>query len=114
VAEVADQTKISAELLALRQAGAVVQSDVRRSHQSLHKHLSSIYLWWRDAREIDGYLEAEYEKLGRKFKTVKYGMNYRPLLFLVYGEAGGLDKMHIPADRERPFLRIVNTDSWGT
>jgi hypothetical protein len=96
VAEVADQKKISAELLVLRQAGAVVQSDVRRSHQSLHKHLSSIYLWWRDAREIEGYLESEYEKLGRKFKTVKYGMNYRPLLFLVYGEAGGLDKNNLP------------------
>lgn len=91
-----DKAKIAAELEGLKKAGAVVQSDLRRSHQSLHTHLSSIYLWWRDARQIPGYLDAEYNKLGRIFNTIKYGVNYRPLLFLVYGEEGGLNKNNLP------------------
>ncbi|NBY21467.1 MAG: hypothetical protein EBQ73_01030 [Gammaproteobacteria bacterium] len=72
-----DKTKIAAEMVGLRQAGAAVMSDLRRSHQSLHRHLSSIYLWWREARLIPGYLDAEYDELGRIFNTIKYGENYR-------------------------------------
>jgi len=91
-----DKTKIAAELVGLRQAGAAVMSDLRRSHQSLQRHLSSIYLWWREARLIPGYLDAEYDELGRIFNTIKYGENYRPLLFLVYGEEAGLNKNNLP------------------
>lgn len=94
--ENAELKKVADGLSALQVSGAVVLSDVRRSHRSLHEHLSKIYLWWREARLIDGYLGAEYDKLGRTFKKIKYGTNYRPLLFLVYGEGGGLDKNNLP------------------
>lgn len=91
-----DKAKIAAELVGLQKAGAVVQSDLRRSHESLYKHLSRTYMWWRDARQIPGYLDAEYDKLGRDFNKIKYGENYRPLLFLVYGEDAGLNKNNLP------------------
>lgn len=87
---------VADSLAELQKSGAVMLSDLRRTHRGLHEHLSSIYLWWREARLIDGYLDAEYDKLGRTFKTIKYGTNYRPLLFLVYGEGGGLDKNNLP------------------
>ena len=71
-------------LVKLQERGAVVHADLRRSHRSLYEHLAAMYLWWRQAREIDGYLEGEYDKLGLKKRTVA-GINFRPLLVLVWG-----------------------------
>lgn len=72
------------ELTQLQERAAVVHADLRRTHRSLYEHLASVYLWWRQAREIDGYLDDEYAALGLKKRTVA-GINFRPLLVLVWG-----------------------------
>jgi hypothetical protein len=72
------------ELLQLQERGAVVHADLRRSHRSLYEHLATLYLWWRNASEIDGYLDREYAALNLKARTVA-GINFRPLLVLVWG-----------------------------
>lgn len=76
--------KVQKALTQLQESGAVVHADLRRTHRSLYEHLASVYLWWRQAREIDGYLEGEYDRLGLKKRTVA-GINFRPLLVLVWG-----------------------------
>lgn len=76
--------KVQKALMQLQERGAVVHADLRRSHRNLYEHLASIYLWWRDAREVAGYLDAEFAALNLKKRTVA-GINFRPLLILVWG-----------------------------
>ena len=97
VTDVNELSKVKKGLEALKVDGAVVQSDVRRTHASLHRHLAKMYLWWRDAKLLDGYLDAEYATIPTKrpFKSIKYGINYRPLLYVVYGINNGLNKNNL-------------------
>lgn len=82
--EAKQRKSVQNALVKLQESGAVVHADLRRSHRSLYEHLAAMYLWWRQAREIDGYLDGEYDKLGLKKRTVA-GINFRPLLVLVWG-----------------------------
>lgn len=95
--------KTQRDLLKLQVHGSVVAADMRRAHQNLHIHLSEIYFWWKLASEQGDYLEKEYKKLGKKFKTVSYGINFGPVLWLVYGNNNGLNNRY--ADR---FSRAMN------
>lgn len=76
--------KVQKALMQLQERGVVVHADLRRSHRSLYEHLASIYLWWRDASEVAGYLDAEFAALNLKKRAVA-GINFRPLLILVWG-----------------------------
>lgn len=88
--------QLKSQLEGLKKSGVVVQSDVMRTHGQLYRHLAEIYLWWRDAEEQHpDYLRDQYKLIGRKFKSLKYGYNFRPLLFLVYGNNAGLDKNYL-------------------
>ncbi len=82
--EAKQRKSVQNALVKLQERGAVVHADLRRSHRSLYEHLAAMYLWWRQAREIDGYLDGEYDKLGLKKRSVA-GINFRPLLVLVWG-----------------------------
>lgn len=82
--EAKQRKSLQKALVELQERGAVVHADLRRTHRSLYEHLAAMYLWWRQAREIDGYLDGEYDKLGLKKRTVA-GINFRPLLVLVWG-----------------------------
>ncbi len=74
------------QLYQLQTSGAVVWRDVRRSNRAFYAHVAAVYYWWRHASEVTGYLDSEYAKLARKFKSrVKYGYNFSPLLVLVWG-----------------------------
>jgi hypothetical protein len=95
-------------LISLQQRGGVVASEMRRAHQNLHSHLSEIYFWWTKASKQGNYLEDEYNKLGKTFRTVSYGTNFAPVLWLVYGENNGLNNRH--ADRFSRALNAVHNE----
>lgn len=91
------------DLISLQERGSVVASDMRRAHRNLHVHLSEIYFWWANASQQADYLEAQYKNLSKTFRTVSYGTNFAPVLWLVYGENNGLSNRY--ADR---FSRALN------
>jgi hypothetical protein len=73
-------------LYVLQATGSAVWRDMRRTNRNFYAHVAEVYLWWRSASAVSGYLEAEYAKLNRQFKTrVKYGINFSPLFVLVWG-----------------------------
>ncbi len=89
--------KLHKELYQLQASGTVVWANFRKSNKDFYLHIAEIYFWWLHALEIPEFLEAEYKKLGRKFKAkVRYGRNYSPLLVLVWGNdncsSGDLDR----------------------
>jgi len=73
-------------LYQLQASGSAVWRDMRRSNRAFYAHVAEVYFWWRQASTVSGYLETEYAKLNRNFKSrVKYGINFSPLLVLVWG-----------------------------
>jgi hypothetical protein len=73
-------------LYQLQATGSAVWRDMRRTNRAFYAHVAEVYFWWRDASAVAGYLEAGYAKLNRQFKSrVKYGINFSPLLVLVWG-----------------------------
>lgn len=51
-----------------------------------YANMASLYFWWLEASTIEGFLEAEYEKLStRKLRVVSYGVNFRGILLKFYG-----------------------------
>lgn len=95
--------QLQKKLVKLQETGGIVMAELRAAHKNLYKHLSEIYFWWLNASQQDDYLEQEYKKIGRKFKTIDYGINFAPLLWLVYGNNGGLNRNH--TDR---YSRVLN------
>jgi len=83
----AKTTQLQNTLSQLQKSGCVVMADLRKANDQLYAHLVSLLFWWRKAKKEDGYLENEYNQKGFRFKSkVKYGINFRPLLLLAYGE----------------------------
>lgn len=78
-------SSVKNQLTELQQKSGIVSADVRQSNTSLYGLLSELYLWWREANEIEGYLEQEYSLLPRKPKKVSYGTNYGPLMRITFG-----------------------------
>ena len=75
------------ELFTLQQNGTVTWANYRKSNFDFYKHFSELYFWWRKASKVKGYLDIEYAGLDKKFKSfVKYGTNFSPLLYLVWGQ----------------------------
>ena len=95
--------QLNKKLQKLQQQGGVVTCQMRQTRLQLYKHLSQIYFWWADASKQGTYLDDEYQKLGRKFRTVNYGINFSPLIWLVYGLNSGLNSTDV--DR---FSRTLN------
>ena len=58
--------KVPAALLStlksLQKQSTKVEQDGERANASLYNHLVNAYRWWRKAKEIEGFIEAEYEK----------------------------------------------------
>lgn len=104
----AKQEQLNKNLVKLQETGGVVMCDLRVAHKNLFKHLSEIYFWWANASQQDNYLEDEYKKLARKFRTVTYGINFAPLLWLVYGNNSGLNNQY--ADRYSRALNAMHKE----
>ena len=99
--------RLHKQLYQLQTSGAVVWRDVRRSNRAFYAHVAEVYFWWRHASEVTGYLDSEYAKLARKFKSrVKHGYNYSPLLVLVWGNDNCSD-----GDLDRHSRALNNIDA---
>lgn len=72
-------------LVKLQSEGAIIIKEEVGLRDRKYRHLVEMYLWWKTAKEVDGYLENQYKKLERDWNAnVKLGVNFRPLLWLVY------------------------------
>lgn len=100
--------KLQKKLVKLQERGGVVMEELRKTHHKLNTHLSEIYFWWLTASQQGGYLEQEYKKIGRSFRTVSYGINFAPLLWLVYGCNSGLTNRN--ADRYSRALNAMHEE----
>lgn len=101
------EAKILSALIALQEQGSTAWSNVRRTNAAFYEHIAQVYFWWRDANAINGYLETKYATLGRRFKKVKYGTNYSPLLWLVWGSNNCSDS---EADRHSRVLNKLHVE----
>ena len=101
----ASEAKTKANLAQLQASAAVVSSQMLQTDRTLHTHLSQAYMWWRDARLISGYLDAEYKANGdgRKPRAVSYGTNFGPMFRLIWGSDSGLT--YAKSDR---WSRVLN------
>ena len=81
------------------QEGADAQYDAyRRSHEQLWSLLAKSYLWWREASEESGYLEALYKKREIRFRTGDSNVpNFNPLIRLIWNmqELGAVERVTI-------------------
>lgn len=81
------QKALQKELFDLQKNGTLTWTNFRKSNFEFYKHIAEIYFWWVKASKVEDYLEVEYAKLARHYKTkVVYGTNYSPLLWIVWGE----------------------------
>jgi hypothetical protein len=91
-----DTTALSDRLVTLQTEARARHANWKSSHAEILKQLTSTYLWWREAREADGYLDAEFEKAGIQWKVLPDGaINFNPTVRLVFGLIADLS----PSDR---------------
>ena len=65
--------------------GGTVWSNYRKSNLEMYKHIAEIYIWWRKANKLKGFLDTEYEKLPIQFRKTNQLINFIPLFWLVWG-----------------------------
>lgn len=100
----ATPASLSGALAQLQQAASVVAVQIRATNRDFYKHLAQVYVWWRTANALDGYLDAEYARLGIRYKRkVNYGLNFAPVFWLVWGRYNGLDD-----DKARRYSIVLN------
>lgn len=80
-------------LLKLQAESAAVQTVIAKTNQMEYENLAAIYLWWRAAVALPGYLEEAYKPtmVRRVFGENTGEMSFRRLLYLMYG-LYGVDK----------------------
>jgi hypothetical protein len=78
------------KLVKLQEEACVVQQKIIKARQAEYNSLAAIYMWWRAAKTVDGYLEEAYKAtLERRAKShLTYGQNFSRLLYLIYGTYG--------------------------
>lgn len=81
---------LNKRLCLLQGESASVQTLIAKTNQREYENLSAIYVWWRMAATVDGYLdEALQPTLTRRVKNhTNDGTNFRRLLYLMYGNNG--------------------------
>jgi hypothetical protein len=55
----------------LQKRGTALQKALRRSHEEKWRLLIEAYLWWRQARELDGFLASLYSRMGIRWQNRK-------------------------------------------
>lgn len=101
---VLDHASLNLKLAQLQEAASVVADQIRGTNAAFYGHLAELYIWWRSASTIDGYLGVEYAKTGRKYKKkVKHGINFAPLFWLTWGSDNGLTD-----DKVGRWSRVMN------
>lgn len=84
---------LAKRLLKLQTDSAAVQTVIAKTNQLEYENLAAIYLWWRAALVVPGYLEESYKPtlVRRVFGENTGELSFRRLLYLMYG-IYGLDK----------------------
>jgi hypothetical protein len=90
----------------LQAESAAVQTQIIKTNQLEYENLSAIYLWWRAAVAVPGYLEEAYKPtlVRRVFGEHSGELSFRRLLYLMYG-IYGLDKDNLDR-KNRALLRL--------
>lgn len=92
------------QLAALQSDAVVVSGIMFKTNMAFYKLLAETYLWWRAANEDPDFLRQQYAKTGKKFKKkVKYGINFAPLFWLVWGTQNDLND-----DKVGRLSRVMN------
>ena len=87
----ANVAELGQKLANLQTAASVVSHHIVTTNKAFYEHLAELYMWWREAKQVPGYLAAEYKTIGKKHKTkVKHGINFAPLFWLTWGYDNGL------------------------
>src|SRR5262245_13034913 len=77
---------LNKQLAELQKRGAALQKAWRRTHQDKWRLLIEVYMWWRQARELDGYLEKLYSNAGIRWQNRKIdNPNFAPLIRAIFG-----------------------------
>ena len=78
--------KLQAKLHKLQINCPLALAKKQSSNFRLYQLLTASYLWWREAKQIEGYLDSLYATNEIQFKTnIKSGINFNPLLKLTFG-----------------------------
>lgn len=92
------------QLAALQSDAVVVSGFMFKTNMAFYKLLAETYLWWRAANEAPDFLRQQYATTGKKFKKkVKYGINFAPLFWLVWGTQNDLND-----DKVGRYSRVLN------
>jgi hypothetical protein len=92
------------KLTALQTEASVVSQHIVSTNKAFYKHLAELYMWWREANQVPGYLDAEYATIGRKYKRkIQSGTNFAPLFWLTWGHNNGLTD-----DKAGRYSRVLN------
>lgn len=94
---------LTQQLMQLQDAASVVAGLYRSANRIFYKHVAELYMWWRDARHVQGYLEAAYATTGKKHKSLKQGINFSRLFWLAWGPDNGLTD-----DKANRCSRVLN------
>ena len=94
---------LTQQLTQLQDAASVVAGLYRSANRIFYKHVAELYMWWRDARDVQGYLEAAYATTGKKHKSLKQGINFSRLFWLAWGPDNGLTD-----DKANRCSRVLN------
>lgn len=97
------EAQLAQELAQLQQSAALVSDHIRKSNRAFYKHLAELYMWWRSASKVDGYLAREYAKTGKRIKKIKQGINFAPLFWLTWGTDNDLTD-----DKTGRWSRVLN------
>lgn len=112
----ASSIELGQKLMELQAAASVVSHHIITTNKAFYDHLAKLYMWWREANQVPGYLAGEYATIGKKYKTkVKHGINFAPLFWLTWGYDNGLtddktgrwsramNKLHDKYESERQY-----------
>lgn len=95
--------QLQSDLVHLQDRGAVVLADLRKSTELFRRYFGELYLWWREARNVENWLKAQYAGLDRRIRSVRDGINFGSLFWLIWGNNNGLTNQK--ADR---YSRAMN------
>lgn len=103
------QEALAKRLFKLQAESAAVQTVIAKTNQLEYENLAAIYLWWRAAVALPGYLEQAYKPtlVRRVFGENTGELSFRRLLYLMYG-IYGLDKDSL--DRKNRALMSLHTE----
>jgi hypothetical protein len=85
----------------LQKRGTALQKAWRRTHSDKQRLLIQLYLWWRQASQLDGYLEKLYSNAGIRWQNRRTNTpNFAPLIRAIFGvtEPDAADRVTISQD----------------